>query len=221
MSLRYLFLLLFVFFALAASAQRPQPFEGIITYLVRTELKQDSNSVNKHYAQKYGDTLTVYYLKNGSERKEYNNTGPYGLEYEIFNKISNENYTKWHDLDYVVYASASDTLTQIDSLSSGELAFILGDTCRSISSKNTDLKTGDTSYTTQYFSGNEYILPHTYQKRKAGHFDKLYSMSESLFLQWIIDMQFATTTFTAISIERKPLDPNLFIISSRISKVKK
>jgi len=221
MSLRYLSILFFASLAITLSAQRPQPFEGIITYVVETTLKQDSSIVNKHYAQKYGDTLTVYYHKNGSERREYQHTGSYGLEYVIYNKINNEEYTKWYDLDYVVYQSAADSLTSIDSITYGNTAVILGDTCHSITTQFTLLKSGESERKTLYFSKNEHILPHAFSERKFGHYDNLYNSSKSIFRRLEFDMQHALITFTAISIERKQLDPNLFIIPKGLTKNKK
>jgi len=221
MGIRFTFMITFWLITISVLAQRPQPFEGVITYAVETALKQDSSSVNNHYAKKYGDTLTVYYSKNGSERREYQNTGSYGLEFVIYNKISNEEYTKWKDLDYVVYSSSADTVTRLDTLFVGDPNVILGDTCQSICIKTTDLKNGGSVRETLYYSGNEHIMPPAYLKRKARHLDKIYHKSQSLFLRRDLTINYANYSFTAISIERALVDPNLFIIPKGLTKNKK
>ncbi len=217
----HLFLLFLFVTIYSAVAQRQQPFEGIITYVVKTELKQPDHPNNKFFTQKYGDTLTIYYHKNGSERREYQNTGELGLDFSIYNKINNEEYTKWNGVNSIFYTSSSDTISRLDTLIAADTASILNKVCASIYVVTTDIFTGDKSRQTLYYSGDEYIPEHAYTKRKAGHHDKLFAKSKSRFLRWDEDFKYMYVTFEAISVERKSTDPNLFIVPNGLSKVKK
>lgn len=220
MGQRFLFLLFLCLMAISAFAQRQQPFEGIITYLVKTELKQEDHPYNKYYAQKYGDTLTVYYHKNGSERRNFSNTGPLGLDFMIYNKINNEQYSKWHSMDSVFYYGCAQAVTKLDTLVAGDTLIILGKTCPSIRTVATDINSGEVTRQTLYYSGEEYAPPHTYANRKDSHIYKMYAVSQSHFLRWDMDLKYTYVTFEAISIERTNVDPNLFIIPTGIAKVK-
>jgi len=220
MSLRYIFFATICFFTIALTAQPTQPFEGVITYVVKTKVKQTDNPYNKYYTQKYGDTLTVYYHKNGSERKVYSNTGSLGLEWEIYNKINNETYSKWNDVDSVFYTSSADTSSALLPLVPDSTVTILGKTCTSFKALSIDLSSSKPKVQTLYYSGEEYITPAAYEKRKQGHLDKLYTKSESLFLRMDLDTKYVVVTFEAISISPETLDPNLFIIPNNLAKIK-
>lgn len=220
MSLRHLLFIVIWFSAVAMYAQPQQAFEGVITYVVKTKVKQKDNPYNKYYTQKYGDTLTIYYHKNGSERKEYNNTGSLGLEWEIYNKINNETYSKWNDVDSVFYTSSADTSSALLPLVPDSTVTILGKTCTSFKALSIDLNSNKPKVQTLYYSGEEYITPAAYEKRKKGHFDKFYTKSESLFLRMDLDTKYVVVTFEAISIEKMNPDPNLFIIPNNLAKIK-
>ena len=219
-----LFLILIFLFTSALTVysqqQQQRPFEGIITYVVKTDLKQPDHPYNKFYAQKYGDTLTVYFHKNGSERREYQHTGSLGLDYTIYNKINNEEYTKWQGVDSVFYKSSADTITRLDTLIAADTILILNNVCESIYVVKTNIYSGTVSRQTLYYSGDEFIPPHAYARRKANHYDKLFAQSASRFLRWNEDSKFTNISFEAISIEQTNVDPNLFIVPNGIAKVK-
>ncbi|MFK8057318.1 MAG: hypothetical protein AB8F78_14435 [Saprospiraceae bacterium] len=220
MMLRCTFLFSLLFYVTSLAAQRQQPFEGVITYLVKTELKDKDNPYNKFYAQRFGDTLKVYYHKNGSERTEFNNTGQLGTEWNIYNKINNEQYTKYNNIDSVFYGSSADTISRLDTLIGGDTLTILGKHCESLQIKSTNIFSGEIYRKTFYFSGEEHSPPHTYTQRKAEHLDKLYAESKSRFLRWEIDQKYIYATFEAISIEQIKVDPNLFIVPRGVTKIK-
>ena len=206
--------------AISGSAQRQMPFEGIITYIVKTEAKDKDNPYNKYYAQRYGDTLTVYYHKNGSERRVFNNTGPLGYDYIIYNKINNEQYNKHSGIDSIFYYNTTDTTSRVDTLIASDTMTIMGKNCQSIYFVSTSINSGESSRRTFYYSGEEFCPPRTYIQRKRGHMDKLYGVSQSKFLGWELDLKYIWARFEAISIERQNLDPNLFIAPNGIDKIR-
>lgn len=208
------------FWSIIVFAQPQRPFEGVITYLVTPEVKDKDNPYNKFYTQKYGDTLAVYYHKSGSERRVYNHTGSFGLEWEIYNKFSNERYSKWNGIDSVFYTSAADTSTRLLALNTGDTLTILDKPCTSLIAISMDIFTEKMNRQTLYFSSDEYIPPHAYKGRKYGHQDSLYAASESLFLRWDIDEKYVHVVYEAIAIEPLTVDPNLFIIPKGLSKIK-
>jgi len=196
------------------------PFEGVIIYKVETVLKYEDHVYNDYYSQKYGDTLKVYIAENGNQKREYSNTGNLGLDWTIYDQGKNEEYAKWHSMDSVFYYSCSNLVTNLEEFEEGDEKIILGEDCKSIITKSFEPKGKETITAKFYYSGNEYIIPNTYEEYKDGYLDRIYAKSNSHILRRELDLKYVYVIFEAIEIRSEKVNSDHFVVPDKIDLVK-
>jgi len=218
--MKQVFLLLLVFGLSIQIGFSQSPFTGVITYKVETILKYKDHPYNDYYAQKYGDTLRIYFAENGDQKREYYNTGGLGYDWMIYDQDKNEFYAKWHSMDSIFYYDCSELVTTLEEFKEGEEKLILGKKCKSIITKAFEPSGKETIIQKFYFSGKEYADPNNFKYFKDGYLDKIYAKSKSHFLRWEIDLKYIYVIFEATEIKKKEIGATYFTIPDSIKLVK-
>ena len=217
MRIRVIFLnVVFLLTTAVSIAQKKESFEGIITYKVSTEFKEENFPDQEYFEGKYGDTLKVYYNKNGDLYKKVIGSGEFGYDFNLYVNKENNYYSKWKSLDTLYYYNVSEeTLNEI-SRENGEI----NEKTSYFTIKGVEPNSGQIITQTFYYTGSPYVKKDLFLNFFDFFTNDFYKLSNSAFQKLELDLGNHTVTYEALKIESKELDNRLFSVPSDLPKKK-
>ncbi|EZH73546.1 hypothetical protein ATO12_16545 [Aquimarina atlantica] len=209
-------LITILFFASFSTVKKS--FEGVITYKVETKFKKNDVPHRDYLEQKFGDTLKVYYNKNGDIFKKYLNTGEKGYDFNLYLNSNNHYYAKWKNLDTIYHYNVSEQALEFVNKTSGKSEQILGKSCDYIQIEGFE-PSGKQKVIQKYsYSGFPYLEPELFKNFKDFYTYDLIKEAKSPFMKMELDLGDFIVIYTAIQIEPKELHQNIFVIPNDIPK---
>ncbi|MGH1383377.1 hypothetical protein [Kordia sp.] len=197
-----------------------ESFEGIITYKIELTFKKKNVEHKDYIAQKFGDTLQVFYNKKGDVHKKYLGSGARGYDFHTYIASTNNYYAKWKNLDTLYYYNVQENVLKFVSRESGISDPIFNKLANYITIKGYE-PLGDEMVTQKfYYTGFPYINPELFKNFKEFFSYDFLKTTKSPFLKKVLDLKTFIVTFTAIKVERKFLSPKLFKLPPNIPRKK-
>lgn len=193
-----------------------ESFEGIVTYKVEVEITNKDLPYQDYFIQKYGDSLQVFYSKEGNIFRQYHNTGPKGYDFHAYLIKNNHYYGKWKNLDTIYHYDAIDPAIELVEIKKGRSIEILGQKCRSVVMKMYDPRGEQNVIQYMYYSGKPYLDPLLFENLKDMHTNRYHEISKSVPLKMVMDLDGYILRMTALKVEEIPVDPSRFTIPEGI-----
>ena len=196
-------------------------FEGIVSYAINLEIKENAENFAEYYGQKYGDILNVHYASNGNQYFKYVNSGDLGLDWAVYLVDENEYYAKWKSMDSIFYYSCDTNMLELLSFETLEKANISERQCDQYRVESMATKGLDVEFLTKYWYFND-ELPfdgEIYSDYKDERIDSIYSISNSHPIAWKSDLKHIIVDFKLIKIEDVKLDHKVFELPKDIKLV--
>lgn len=195
-----------------------KPFEGIITFKVTTVVKPHitDDAYIDYYQNKYGDSIKIYYSKDGMQAKQYFGKSEAGFEWRIYDSRKNIEYAKWKGIDTIYRSDAGVPFGELRSISDGPVDTVLGKLANSVTVTTYDPVGDETMTITYFYSGEETITPGVYSKIRDGWVNEVYERSGSHFIKFIMDLLPFVVTMEAMRIEPGKVDPRNFLIPQEL-----
>jgi hypothetical protein len=175
---------------------KPNSFEGIVTYKATVLTNTDNPDYNSYQKQKYGDLVKHSIAKNGSFKREYPHSGARGFDFFIYNALTNKAFVKWRNIDTIFATSCAEN--SLTFISEGTLPAenVIGQLCEGYFIKGIDLK-GKQPVSLSYFfpKNKEYINPSLYKRFKEFFYNKVIEKMQAPFYKLIMDMGRYSVTF--------------------------
>ncbi len=193
-------LILFTCITPQAFSQKKE-FEGIIQYKV--EVKSKLPGISDKLMETYlglGDALTVH-MKKGNYRRTT------AIHEEYYVPAKKKVYIKFKNIDTLYFVEYnSDTSTVLNVLKSEEQKEIAGYLCNAISINSTS------SAKKYYYAPQLYNNPAWDKENKLGNLDRLTNETESVWLSLYEDATNYQLTETAIKVQVKEIDDEVFVL---------
>ncbi len=197
-------------------------FEGIVTYKINLEIKENAGSTAFYYEQKYGDTLKVYYATNGDQLMEYVNSGELGLDWAMYLVEANEYYSKWRSMDSIFYNSCDTNYLEVLSFEKLDKINISDRVCEQYLVECMATKDSDVEFLSRYWYFND-ELPfdgELYSDYKDARIDSVYSLSNSHPIGWKSNLKHVIVDVKLLEIQNVKLDSNIFQVPEGIKLVR-
>ena len=206
--------IVFLLITISSLGQTQNSFEGIITYKVSVNFIENDSPDKEYFEQKYGDTLKVYFNKNGDIFKKIIGSGEYGYDFNLYLNRENNYYAKWKNLDTLYYYNVSEeNLTEL-SRETGRI----DDKINYFKIKGIEPNSRQIVTQKFYYTGSPYLNGKLFQKFSDFFTDEYYQLSNSPFLKLELDLGNHIITYEAVKIESKKLDDSIFTFPSSIPK---
>ena len=200
-------------------AQSKSSFEGEITYKIEIELKESiPKKYLEYFHQKFGDTMISYHSKKGNIKRVYKGTNVSGFDFQLYDVETNNYYSKDRKQDTIHYFDASTNILKLvnKERSNNTNVTILGEDCSLVSYSVIDSKNNQEANIIFYFGAKYYINPDLYRRWNDFFTNDFFENSKSPYLKYTLEDKYFTLTLTAINIEEKNLNQNLFILSKNL-----
>lgn len=197
-----------------------ETFEGVITYSVDVSFKGESVEYRDYFAQKYGDTVKVFYNKKGDIYKKIIGSGKMGYDFNLYKQNENNYYAKWKNLDTLYYYNVSEQNLEVISTENGESNDSVDSETSVLIIKARDPKGGQYVTQTFYYNGEPYINPELYEKFKDFFTYDYYKKAKSPYMKLELDLGSHVVTYTAINIQRTEVGSKIFEVPKEIPKKK-
>lgn len=197
-----------------AQDEQNKSFEGIITYKVEVEFKDNIPIKYKEYLrQKRGHTMLAYYDSKGNIYKDFPYSGGNGLDFHIYNSQKQEFYAKYKHLDTLYFYDTSENMLKLLDKKKGETNDeILGQKCSFIEFSGIIPKTKERVRLKFWYSGKPYLNPNLFKGFKDFYNSEFFKISKSPFLKLILELDYHSEIYTVINIEEKKLNDSIFTI---------
>lgn len=197
-----------------------ESFEGVITYAVSISFKNGNVEHLDYFAQKYGDTVKVFYNKKGDIYKNIIGSGGYGYEYILYKQDENNYYTKWKNLDTLYHYNVSEQNLEIISTESGESKELFNRKSHYLSFKAQEPRSKQLVSQTFYYNGEPYINPELFKDFIDFFTFDFFKKSQSPYMILELDLDSHLVTYKAVNIEFKEIKDKIFEVPSYLPKKK-
>lgn len=199
------FLLIFVCISFLTqcknSDSNKKEFEGVVIYSLNVKSKIP-NVDSREIQRNFGNAM-IYTYKNGNYKMEFNGPDSPTIYYLAKN---NHQYTIFPDGDTLW---TSDCTLEPSKLLRFEVkkkkVNILGTDCQMIESE----LEGDLKYT-YFFDPKRYVNPEHFKNHKMGYVNQFYKSGKGLILQYKREGNSFDLMQTAVKVEEKEIDPQVF-----------
>jgi len=182
-----------------------ESFEGKLTFHFKYTSKKPGISADM-LRKNFGDSSVVY-IKEGNYRQTYFNA--IFVTDVYYDPVTNRYYYRRTGIDTIYYKDCSIELNKIDSIFTADSPVnILGFNCKVLKMKSSN------SIVFYYFAPELYMDPKFYEQHKLGGYDIFARESKSLYLKVIREYSAYNYVFTATSIKREKLSPDIFKLPS-------
>lgn len=200
--------------------QSQESFEGIITYKIDVIFKNENVAHKEYTIEKYGDTLKVFYNKKGDIHRKYIGTGSRGYDFHTYQTSTNNYYAKWKNLDTLYYYNVKANILNFISRDTGTSDSILKKPSKYIVTKGHVPETNEMVSQKFYYTGFPYLDPKLFKNFKDFFTDETLKISKSPFLKLELELNNFIVIYTAISVEKKILNPKIFKLPQNIPRKK-
>ncbi|MFK7747786.1 MAG: hypothetical protein AB8B65_05325 [Kordia sp.] len=197
-----------------------ETFEGVITYKIELTFKKEDVPNKAYIAQKFGDTLKIFYNKKGDIHKKYIGSGAQGYDFHTYKTNTNNFYAKWENIDTLYHYNVNENILTFLSKESGTSEAILNKPSKYILIKGYVAETNEMVHQKFYYTGFPYLNPALFKNFKEFFLDEILKTSKSPFLKKTLEMDDFIITYTVIKIERKFLSPKIFKLPKNIPQKK-
>ena len=211
-------ILLISIFTLTSFSTHKKSFEGIITYKTEIRFKKENFQYRDYFEQKFGDTLKVFYNKNGDIFKKFLNTGDRGYDFNLYLNSNNHYYAKWKNLDTIYHYNVSEQTLDFVNKTTGQSEKILGKECDFIQIEGFEPHGKQTVIQKYSYSGFPYLDSDLFKNFSDFYTNYLIEKAKSPFMKMELDLGDYVVTYTAINIEPKKLKENIFELPNDIPK---
>ncbi|WP_299680841.1 hypothetical protein [uncultured Dokdonia sp.] len=195
---------------LTSGTIKNKSFEGVITYKTDIKFINENIKFRAYHEGKFGDTLKVYYNKEGDIFKKYYNTGDQGYDFNLYVNSKNNYYSKWKNLDTIYHYNVSEQSLEFISSTTGTSENILGKECKYIQIEAYEPKGKQSVIQKYYYSGFPYLDPELFKGFEDFYTNSFMDTAKSPFMKMELDLGDYIVTYTAVKIESKTVSLSKF-----------
>ncbi|MEM6718048.1 MAG: hypothetical protein AAF611_01910 [Bacteroidota bacterium] len=212
-NLLYILILNFLFCAIC---QSQESFEGVITFKVDVIFKKENAPYKEYIIEKFGDTMQMFYNKKGDIHRRYKGTGPRGYDFHTYRTNTNNYYAKWKNLDTLYFNNVKENILKFIDKEVGTSTPILNKPSKYILIRGYVPKTNEMVNQKFYYTGYPYLDPKLYKNYKEFFTDEILQATKSPFLKFELELDDCFIIYTAISVEKRSVNPKIFKIPKNI-----
>ncbi len=195
--------------------QYPSDFEGKICYRVSVYVR-DNSVQNEYLSRSWGDTMEVYHLRTGHQKRVYYNAGYPGFEWGLYDVTTNTFFNKWNYSDTVYLFDCSSSTTKLRKIDAGPEETVMDKSVKSLVLELYDPIEAKSITTKALFDEDLKLDPGKYRNFRDNSIDQIYNFTRSHLVKWSIDNQNFVVTFEAFDIQEMMLDEALFAIPKNV-----
>lgn len=193
------------------SSNGQKSFEGVITYKVDIQFTEEIENQD-YFGEKFGDSLKISYDSKGNQRRQHFGSGERGYDFIIYNQSENVLFSKWKHIDSIFASDCSINYVKLLEKKDGPTEQILGKDCKSTNILGVS-DDGIQKVSLTYFYGRTpYLNSELYEGFKDFFTYDFYSIANSPYMKFIMDLDGYVVTYTAVKIEKDDVGEELFIL---------
>ena len=195
----------------SCSSKGQNNFEGIIkfsTEITTTELAP--NGFKKQLNDKYGDSLLMYYSRNGNFRRVHLNNADLGTDSQFYNAnngkliLTHKNSTQIDTLDVTKNSIELVRKNKIESLKIIDLEC----DCYEYKATSDDMQNVTLNYC--FSPKSPKINPKFYSNHNDFFLNEYYSLAKRPYLKFSIETEFFKITYLAAELTEKEIEEEMF-----------
>ena len=204
-------LLLFLFFSFNCLYSQSS-FEGLIKYKTSIEYTDAfDNKIKKGVLNKYGDSLTIFYSKEGFFKRVFHNTGYRGNDFVIYNPQLGTLNHKYNGVKSINVDTTINNSLSLEKITKVENEKIMDLDCHCYEYEAKSIRTSDLVVLKYCFSSlTPFLNCNLFSKHKDFFMSDFFKLANRPYLKLEMKFKFNTITFTAYNIIESKLDANTF-----------
>ncbi|WP_395061982.1 hypothetical protein [Flavobacterium sp.] len=207
--MNYKFLVALFFLSFICNGQKS--FEGIVKFKTEITITDSFNEdLKQNLQKKYGDSLLVYYSKNGNIKREYLNSKEFGNDIQIFNSDTGEMIFVKKNIEKILKVDMQQNTLKLLSKRKISNEIIMNLDCECFEYVALSKTNEKLIINYCYSSATPRIDYKLYEKYKDFFMDEYFQTTERPYLKYSMQTKKSKLTFIATNIEEKILDINEF-----------